>query len=411
MRRSRFIQHSWLAQVLALVMALLMAGLPVFAQSPNGSDHRVFNRPPAGYARPPIHLKGTNASRGPTGMSPAKTRKAYGFDQLANQGAGQTIAIVDAYDDPNIESDLGVFNSQFGLPACTTANGCFRKIYAQGSKPNTNAGWALEISLDVEWAHAIAPQANILLVEAATNSFANLLGAVDVAVANGASVVSMSWGGGEFSGETSYDSHFSVSGVTFTASSGDSGNGVEYPAASPFLVGVGGTTLNVDSSGNYLSESAWSGSGGGISAVENEPSYQATFGIPNDPGGQRGVPDVSYDANPNTGFSVYDTVRYQGQSGWFQVGGTSAGAPQWAALFAIANSIRVAGGKATLTSAGGPIYTVAAGAGYAANYHDITSGTNGMCGTICTAVTGYDYVTGLGSPKANAVINALVALP
>lgn len=413
MRRSVLVRHSWLAQVLALGMAVLMAGLPLSAQRPDPNDHRVFERPPAGFARPPIHLKGTNASRGPVGMIPAKARKAYGFDQVSNQGAGQTIAIVDAYDDPNIESDLGVFSSQFSLPACTTANGCFLKVYAQGSKPSTNAGWALEISLDVEWAHAIAPQAKIVLVEAATNSFANLLGAVDVAVAKGASVVSMSWGGGEFSGETSYDTHFSVNGVTFTASSGDSGSGVEYPAASPFLVAVGGTTLNVDSSGNYLSESAWSGSSGGISAVENEPAYQSAFGIPNDPQGKRGVPDVAYDANPNTGFAVYDTVRYQGQSGWFQVGGTSAGAPQWAALFAIANSMRLAASKGTLTSASGSVYdpSIATGSAYGTNYHDITSGTNGTCGTLCTAVSGYDYVTGLGSPRANAILNALAALP
>ncbi len=394
---------------LALFAAGLLVVTPILAQGPNSSDYPVFpGRPPAGYARPPIHLKGTNARTGPTGIFPATARHAYSFDQITNQGAGQTIGIVDAYDDPNIESDLGVFDSQFGLPACTSSNGCFRKVYAQGSKPNTNSGWALEISLDVEWAHAIAPQAKIVLVEAASNSFTNLLGAVDAAVANGASVVSMSWGGGESSGETSNDPHFSVNGVTFTASSGDSGNGVEYPAASPFVVAVGGTTLSVDSSGNYLGETAWSGSGGGISAVETEPLYQANYPIPNDLSGMRGVPDVAYDANPNTGFAVYDTVRYQGQAGWFQVGGTSAGAPQWAALFAIANSLRVAASKATLSSTGTAVYSVGK-ASYASNFHDVTSGTNGSCGTICTAVVGYDYVTGLGSPQASDIINALAA--
>jgi subtilase family serine protease len=407
MRSIRSGNHSWLAQLVALTIAVVLAGLPVAANGPDTNDHRVFERPPAGFARPPIHLRGSNATKGPTGLTPVKTRHAYGFDQITNQGAGQIIAIVDAYDDPNIESDLGVFDSQFGLLACTTSNGCFQKIYAQGSKPATNAGWSLEISLDVEWAHAIAPQAKIILVEAATNSFANLLGAVDVAVQHGASVVSMSWGGGESSGESSNDLHFSVNNVTFTASSGDSGSGVEYPAASPGVVAVGGTTLNVDGSGNYLSESAWSGSGGGISAFESEPGYQANLPIPNT-GGKRGVPDVAYDGNPNTGFSVYDTVRYQGQAGWFQVGGTSAGAPQWAALFAIANSVRVTGGKATLSSTGDAIYGVAK-ANYAANYHDITSGTNGSCGTICTASAGYDFVTGLGSPQAKAIVSALAA--
>lgn len=386
--------------VLATAMLVLQ---PLLIQSASA------DRPPLGYARPPIHVRG-HATTSPKGIFPVNVRKAYGFNLVSNQGTGQTIGIVDAYDDPNIESDLAVFNSQFGLPACTSSTGCFRKIYASGSKPKTSAGWSLEMSLDVEWAHAIAPQANIILVEAASNSFTNLLTAVDVAVQNGASVVSMSWGGSEFSSETSGDSHFSVNGVTFTASSGDSGNGVEYPAASPFVVGVGGTTLKVLSDGTYQSETAWSGSGGGLSAYENEPDYQANYPIPNDLSGFRGVPDVAYDADPNTGFPVYDTVRYQGQMGWFQVGGTSAGAPQWAALFAIVNSLRVAANKGTLSSTGTAVYSVAK-SNYSGNLHDITSGTNGSCGTLCTATSGYDYVTGLGSPQANNIITALVNTP
>lgn len=383
-------------RALTLLVACLLWTQPFFAE-----------RPPDGYARPPIHVRG-NATTSPTGLTPTQIRHAYGFDQISNQGAGQVIGIVDAYDDPNIESDLAVFNNTFGLPACTTSNGCFRKIYASGPKPRTNSGWALEISLDVEWAHAIAPQAKIILVEAASNSFTNLLAAVDVAVQNGATVVSMSWGGGEFSSETSNDSHFSINYVTFTASSGDSGNGVEYPAASPSVIAVGGTTLKVDSSGNYQSETAWSGTGGGQSTYENELLYQAQYPIPNDPKGKRGVPDVAYDGDPSTGFPVYDTVTYQGQSGWFQVGGTSAGAPQWAALIAIANSVRVAAGKAVLTNTNTAVYNVAKSA-YATNYHDITSGTNGSCGSLCTASTGYDYVTGLGSPQANNIITALAS--
>src|SRR6266852_1932263 len=149
-------------RALVFVIALALLGQPFWAQG-NNDDHRVFpQRPPAGFARPPIHLRGTNATKGPSGMSPSATRHAYGFDLISNQGAGQVIGIVDAYDDPKIESDLGVFDSTFSLPACTSSNGCFRKLYAQGSRPRTNSGWALEISLDVEWAHAIAPQANIL---------------------------------------------------------------------------------------------------------------------------------------------------------------------------------------------------------------------------------------------------------
>src|SRR5712691_3460673 len=273
----RVAQPPAVCRALVFVIILVLVCQPILAQG-NSDDHRIFPvRPPAGYARPPIHLKGTNATTGPRGMSPSATRHAYGFDLILNQGAGQVIGIVDAYDDPNIESDLGVFNSTFNLPLCTSSNGCFSKVYAQGSKPSSNAGWALEISLDVEWAHAIAPQAKIVLVEAASSSFTNLMQAVDVAVQNGASAVSMSFGGGEFSGETSYDTHFAVNGVTFTASSGDSGNGVEYPAASPDVVGVGGTTLTTGTGGSYISETAWSGSGGGQSSVENEPPYQPSY--------------------------------------------------------------------------------------------------------------------------------------
>jgi subtilase family serine protease len=388
----------WWKQITSLVAVWALVGIPVWAA-----------QPPDGYSRPPIHVKG-NATGGPTGKTPSQILHAYGFDQISNQGSGQTIAIVDAFDDPNIESDLGAFDTKFGLPACTTANGCFKKAFASGAKPNTNSGWALEISLDVEWAHAIAPAAKILLVEAASNSNSNLYQAVDYAVLEGANVVSMSWGGGESSGETASDSHFAVNHVIFTASSGDSGNGVEYPAASPYVVSVGGTTLNVSSQGVYQGETAWSGSGGGQSAFESEPSYQSGLPVPSDPApGQRGVPDVAYDADPNTGFPVYDTVRYNGQRGWFQVGGTSAGAPQWAALFAIANSLRLSANKAGLSTAS--VLYVIAGSGYSTNYHDVTSGTNGTCGTLCTAAPGYDYVTGLGSPLGTNLIASLTNQP
>ena len=210
------------------------------------------------------------------------------------------------------------------------------EAHPQG-QPKTDSGWALEESLDVEWAHAIAPGATILLVEASSASISSLLAAVDYAVSQGASVVSMSWGSSsEFLGETSFDSHFTAPGVTFTASSGDSGPGVIYPAASPYVTSVGGTTLPLDSSGNLTAaETAWSGSGGGVSVYEPTPSYQSSIGAAG-----RSVPDVAYDADPNTGVAVYDSTAYSGQSGWFVVGGTSAGAPQWGALAAIVNSQR-----------------------------------------------------------------------
>lgn len=365
-------------------------------------------RPPKGEARPPFHTKPQLNSSQVSGFTPAKVRRAYGFDTLANQGEGMIVAIVDAYDNPKIESDLGVFSKTFSLPPCTTANGCFTKLYASGGKPRGDAGWSLEMALDVEWVHAIAPKARIMLVEAASANFNDLMTAVDVAVQRGASVVSMSFGAGEFSGEKSLDSHFTAPGVTFVASSGDSGSGVEYPAASPYVVSVGGTTLSVDASGNYVGESAWSGSGGGVSGQEPEPWGQSAWPIP--VAGSRGVPDVSYNGNPSSGFAVYDSVTYQGRSGWFQVGGTSAGAPQWAALVAIAKSMRAAAGKGRLGGTYDSLYAAGKSA-YGSDFHDVTTGANGNCGAICAASGSYDYVTGLGSPQAPALVQALVAQP
>lgn len=364
----------------------------------------------AGAAIPLLHLRSARPFRGPgggggtpAGYTPAQIRHAYGFDQLPQDGAGQTIAIVDAYDDPNIVSDLNTFSTQFGLPTTTSGAFTFTKAFAQGSQPTANGGWAQEISLDVEWAHAIAPRANILLVEAASNSFANLFGAVDYAVNQGAHIVSMSWGATDFSSETSFDSHFNKPGVMFVASAGDSGGVVNYPAASPDVLSVGGTTLPLDSSGNRTgAESAWSSGGGGSSAYEAEPGYQVNFGI-TITNGHRGTPDVAYDANPNTGFAVYDSFSYQGRKGWLVFGGTSAGAPQWAALAALVDQAR----PTWLTStdvANSKIYDAAVGSRYASNYTDITTGSNGF-----PATTGYDLATGLGSPLANALVPYLIA--
>jgi hypothetical protein len=370
-------------------------------------------------AAPPIHIKRFTGTS-PSGYSPQIILSAYGFNKLTCShntttdwtdpnlcGHGQTIAIVDAYDDPNIASDLQTFNNQFGLPACP-AGSCLVKVEPQGT-PRINSGWALETSLDVEWAHSIAPGAKIVLVESTNSYLNNLLGAVDAGVGQGAQQLSMSWGSTEFSSESSYDYHFNSATTSFFASSGDSGTGVEYPAASPYVVSVGGTTLNVDSFGNYLGETAWSGSGGGVSSYESKPGYQTNF----QPYTARTVPDVAYVADPNTGVSVYDTVTYNGQSGWFTVGGTSAGAPQWAASAAIAN-----GGNAKLASASfgasNALYNAAVGAQsnpqtipYTNNYHDIITGSNGACGPICNAGPGYDEVTGLGSLQSNNLISYL----
>ena len=337
-------------------------------------------------AHPPHRVLGNATSTYQGGYQPSQVSAAYGFTGLACSGtstccAGQTLAIVDAYDDPTIASDLAAFDSQFGLPC----NNCFQKLMPQGP-PKADAGWALEESLDVEWAHAMAPGATILLVEASSSSFSSLLSAVDYAVSQGASAVSMSWGASEFFGETIYDSHFTAPGVTFTASSGDSGPGVLYPAVSPSVTAVGGTNLPLDGSGNLTGpETAWSGSGGGVSAYESAPSYQSSLGLSG-----RTVPDVSYDADPNTGVAVYDTTAYSGQVGWFVVGGTSAGAPQWAALAAIVNSQR----SSPLGGANAALYGLPA-----TDFRDITSPS--------PAGPGFDTATGLGSPLVGALVAAL----
>jgi subtilase family serine protease len=318
------------------------------------------------------------ASTSPTGLDPATIKSVYNFPTSLSAGAGMTIAIVDAYDDPTAEKDLNVFSQQYGLPACTTANGCFKKVNQTGGTkyPRTDSGWALEISLDVQWAHAIAPGAKILLVEASSNSFSNLLAAEDYAKAH-AQYVSNSWGGSEFSGESSYDSHFAQSGVSFFVSAGDAGLPAEYPSASPNVISVGGTTLNNIGTPSF-SETGWSKGGGGCSTYENATSAQASFSqyAQANCGGTRATPDVSLDADPASGVSVYDSTKYQGQAGWFTVGGTSASSPMWAGRAAVAgvvvNSAYIYNNNIT--------------------YRDITSGNNGA-----PCLVGFDLCTGRGS--------------
>ena len=328
-------------------------------------------------AKNPIHTFGSK-SKIPKGISPSVIKKIY---NLPSSGGNGTIAIIGAYDDKTIESDLGVFSKQYNLQSCTTANGCFKKhVIASGTK--TNSGWAMETSLDVEWAHAIAPQAKILLVEAQTPSGANLLKAIDYARSQSDVVaISMSFGGQEFPEETNLDNHFtSTNGAVFFASSGDNGSGVSWPAASPNVVSVGGTSLNVSSDGTIISEKAWSGSGGGISIYESQPSYQKDYSIPK-AGGMRSVPDVAYNADPKTGFSIYKN------GDWYVVGGTSAAAPQWAAIQSLG-----------LSANNGNFYTDKSSSNSGGYFRDIKSGSNGDCGYVCTARAHYDYVTGLGSP-------------
>lgn len=373
--RSGSIHVLSLILVLATSFALVFASQTAFAKR---TDIHSFS------GQIPIHLK-QHSSRGPVGLSPSVIKSIYNLNS-AGSGSG-TIAIVDAYNSPRIQSDLNTFSAEYGLPQCNLANPCFAE-HEMSSRVSNNSGWELEASLDVEWAHAIAPGAKILLVEAQSSSGTDLVNAINYARSQaGVVAVSMSWGGSEFSTEASYDSDFtSTSGVTFFAAAGDSGTGVEWPAVSPNVIGVGGTTLHLSRTDTLQSETAWSGSGGGVSVFETEPSYQTAYGITIG-GGKRTVPDVSYDADPNSGVAVYDSYSYDGQSGWFQVGGTSEGAPQWAAIDAL--------GKSVVST---KLYSDAKLTSASSFFRDITSGTNGACGSVCTAVSGYDTVTGLGSP-------------
>src|SRR5262249_40415289 len=268
--------------------------------------------------------------------------------------------------------------SQYGLPQCTTANGCFKKVNQTGGKsyPRANSGWALEISLDVQWAHAIAPGAKILLVEASSNSFTNLMAAEDYAAAN-AAYVSNSWGGNEFSGQSTYDSHFTRTGVSFFVSSGDAGLPAEYPSSSPKVISVGGTTLHF-SNGNFTSETGWSSGGGGCSQYANATTAQSTFAgyAQVNCNGKRATPDVSLDADPASGGSGYDSTSYNDPTGWLTVGGTSASSPMWAARSAVSGLI--------VNSA--YVYS------NAITYRDITSGNNGAA-----CLTDFDLCSGRGS--------------
>lgn len=389
-------------------------------------------------ARAPHHVRRA-ATTSPTGYVPSQIRHAYGFDLLPPgvDGTGQVVAIVDAYDDPTVGADLQTFITAFnlpgmnglpGTPGCSVAAGphpCFQEITPQG-QPGANADWALEISLDVQWAHAIAPGADIMLVEAYDASLFNLLDAINAAVSNGAAVVSMSWGTNEFFFEPLIDYFYlNYPGVTLVAASGD-GGAPFWPAASPFVVGVGGTTLPLDGSGNPTGpETVWNdafgSSGGGVSPYESEPGFQLIYPIPAT-GGYRGIPDVSYDADPATGVSIFDSTPLRGETGWFTVGGTSIGAPQWAALIALADQARSQAGKSVLSSndttnspfyyAGSPSQTTPCSnpptTSYCMNYNDITSGVNS---NGFAATPGYDFATGLGSPSAHNLVPYLVTYP
>ncbi|MFE2834835.1 peptidase S8 [Streptomyces mirabilis] len=333
----------------------------------------------------------------PSGYGPSNLQSAYGLTSAAaSNGSGETIAIVDAYNDPNAEADLAKYRSYYGLSACTTANGCFKKVSQTGSTtslPSSDTGWSEEISLDVDMASAICPNCNILLVEATSATMANLGKAVNEAVTLGAKYVSNSYGGSESSSDTSYDtSYFNHPGVAITVSAGDSGYGAEYPAASKYVTSVGGTALSTSSNSRGWTEKVWNtssteGTGSGCSSYDAKPTWQTDTGC-----SKRTIADVSAVADPATGVSVYDS--YGVTAGWYTFGGTSASSPIIAGVYAL-------GG--TPSSGSYPASFPYASAGTSA-LNDVTSGSNGSCGSsyLCTAKSGYDGPTGWGTPEGVA---------
>ncbi|MBV6696800.1 putative Ig domain-containing protein [Kitasatospora aureofaciens] len=331
----------------------------------------------------------------PSGYGPSDLASAYNLPTSA--GTGATVAIVDANDDPNAESDLAAYRSQYGLPACTTSNGCFKKVDQRGGTtyPTADSGWAGEISLDVDMVSAVCPNCHILLVEADSATMDNLGTAVNTAVSMGAKYVSNSYGGPEDATDTTSDSsYFNHPGVAITVSSGDSGYGAQYPAASQYVTAVGGTSLNRASNARGWSETVWgssaggNGAGSGCSAYDPKPSWQKDTGCAN-----RTVADVSAVADPATGVAVYQTY---GGSGWNVYGGTSASSPIIAAVYALAGTPAAGTNPASYPYA------------HPGSLNDVTSGANGSCSPsyLCTAGAGYDGPTGLGTPNGTAAFTS-----
>ena len=409
--------------VLVVLVASALGSVSAQAAVTGHGSSTPASRPAVGAIRPPIRYAAVAAparpnkpGHGPKSTSvvypPATIQTAYDFGTYANSGGkGQTIAVVDAYGDPTLTADLAAFDTKFNLPTPTV------NVYIPDGAPSaTNSSWAIETALDVEWAHANAPYATIDLVEAPDSSFQHLLDAVAYAIALKPAAVSMSWGAPESDYSSSscvapggtvaepclaaYETVFQeATSTALFASSGDQGayDGthpktltVNYPASSPEVIAVGGTTLNVTSAGTWSSETAWSDSGGGYSKLFSEPTYQSGAKI-SDTSGQRGVPDVAFDANPSTGVYVY-----QGGT-WYSVGGTSVGSPNWAAVAADA----VSPGKTVSLSDLYGLYSNSTT--YSSDFHDITSGSNGYY----SAGAGWDAVTGIGSPEVSTLIGGL----
>jgi subtilase family serine protease len=349
--------------------------------SANGTAHktsRVCPTAAAGYASCYAYVRtDVTPAATPSGYGPSDLRSAYNL--TTSGSASQTVAIVDAYDAPTAEADLAAYRTQYGLPACTTANGCFRKVDQNGgtSYPHRNTGWAQEISLDLDMVSAICPDCHILLVEAKTNSFANLGTAENRAATMGATVISNSWGGSD-AADSTYGAYFNHPGIAITVSSGDNGYGVEYPASSQYVTAVGGTHLTSGGGTRGWTETVWSGAGSGCSTLNTALSGQASVGTGC---AKRAVADVSAVADPNTGVAV----RYNGS--WLVFGGTSVASPIIAGVYGLA-------GNASSINNNYPYQ-------HASSLYDVTSGSNGSCPTSqwCTARAGWDGPTGLGTPN------------
>ena len=383
-------------------LLLTLGGLaPLGAQGADPARARVLV-PPTSVRRPEdagvrmrtnhLILMGPAAGQGQvSGITPAQMRSFYGMPAAGHD----VIVLVDAYDYPTALADFNTFSNQFGLPvepssnATASTNQVFQVVYQGGQQPAGNAGWNQEAALDIEWAHAMAPNAKIVLVEAADDSDASLFSAVDTAAAfNGATEVSLSWGGDEFSGEAWLDSHFQVNGPVFVASAGDNGGIVLYPSCSQYVMAVGGTTVTTNGSGVWTGETAWSDGGGGNSAYIAQPAWQSGVGMA---GANRGVPDLAADADPVSGVAVYDS-----DGGWMVFGGTSLAAPCMAGMVN-ASGTTFANTTQLLTNLyGNALETPAI-------LRDITSGSNGFPATV-----GWDYATGVGVPNGPGSFSPVV---
>jgi subtilase family serine protease len=341
----------------------------------------------AGEARCFARVVGASAngrspsSRSPKGYGPAELRSAYALP--ASGGQGRTVAVVDAYDDPNAEADLALYRATFGLPPCTVASGCFRKLSTAGGGqlPPADADWAKEISLDLDMVSAACADCRILLVEATGQDLPSLGAAEDLAAAvPGVVAITNSWGVPESSQETGWDHFFHHPGVAIVVASGDLGYQPVFPAASPFVTSVGGTSLSRGSNARGWDETAWRSSGSGCSTIEPKPSWQ------HDPGcAHRAIADVSAVADPATGVAIYDSYQSQG---WVKAGGTSIGSPLIAAIYALA-------GNATTVVAGSYPYA------HSNALNPVVQGSNDFfCDSyLCQAGPGYNGPTGMGTPN------------